>query len=321
MTKRLNGFQATLGIGWVALCAAGVAYARFAGFPWWAAGPALAAFLIEYSFYLVPAFPEVRERFAGWRLPAFLVAGAALPYLACCCGAIPFQWISLGKLVAVALALGLWYFALPAKPLADLGFLAFTAALVLSKFFKDIYPVPFPKVELSILGKLAVFQSAVLVMMLARRVPETGYGFWPKAREWRIGALNFLWFAPVGVGLALGLHAVRFAPDHRLWLIAATFFGRLWAVVLGEEFFFRGVLQPQIEKWLASRHGALLLTSALFGLVHLPFGGFPNWRWVAIAGTMGWFCGRARNQAGNIRAAMVTHTLTVTALQAFFQRI
>jgi hypothetical protein len=39
---------------------------------------------------------------------------------------------------------------------------------------------------------------------------------------------------------------------------------------------------------------------------------------VLVAGTLGWFCGRARNQAGDIRAAMVTHTLAVTALRAFF---
>ncbi len=250
------------------------------------------------------------------------MAGAVLPYLACCCGAIPFRWISLVELAALALALGLWYFVLPAKPLADLGFLALVAAVVLGKYFDGIYPVPYPKVELSILGKLAVFQSAVLALMLARRVPETGYGFWPNAKEWRIGALHFLYFAPIGLPLALGIKAIRLAPVAPLWFIAASFFGILWAVALGEEFFFRGVLQPQLEKWLSSRAGALLLTSALFGLVHLPFGGrFPNWRWALVAGTMGWFCGRARNRAGSIRAAMVTHTLAVTTLRAFFDKI
>ena len=37
-----------------------------------------------------------------------------------------------------------------------------------------------------------------------------------------------------------------------------------------------------------------------------------------VAGTLGWFCGHARNQAGGIRAAVVTHALTVTAWRAFF---
>jgi len=39
---------------------------------------------------------------------------------------------------------------------------------------------------------------------------------------------------------------------------------------------------------------------------------------VPLAATLGWFCGRARNQAGSIRAAMVTHTLVVTTWRAFF---
>ena len=98
MDKSLKAFRATLLVGWMALCVAGVLYARIRGVPSWAATPALAAFLVEYAFYLVPAFPTVRERVAGWRLPAFLVASAVLPYLACCCGAVPFHWISLVKL-------------------------------------------------------------------------------------------------------------------------------------------------------------------------------------------------------------------------------
>src|ERR1035438_8013523 len=80
MAKSLHGFRATLAIGWMALGAAGALYARTRGVPIWAAAPALAAFLVEYAFYLVPAFPTVRERLAGWRLPPFLVAGAVLPY-------------------------------------------------------------------------------------------------------------------------------------------------------------------------------------------------------------------------------------------------
>jgi len=57
---------------------------------------------------------------------------------------------------------------------------------------------------------------------------------------------------------------------------------------------------------------ALLVTSLLFGLAHLWFRSFPNWRWVPVAAVLGWFCGRARNQAGSIRAGMVTHVLVVT---------
>jgi len=318
MAKSLNGFRATLGIGWMALGAAGVTYARFRGVPNRVAAAALAAFLVEYAFYLVPAFPAIRERLAGWRLPPFLLAGAVLPYLACCCGAAPFHWIALARLALVALVIGSWYLLLPRSAFTDLGFGALVACVLLGKFLAGVYPTPYPHVEISILAKLAVFQSAVLALMLARRVPETGYGFLPTLREWRIGGLHFLCFIPIGLPLALAIHAVRFAKPAPLWVAAGYFLAYLWVVGLAEEFLFRGVLQPMMEQWTHHRQAALLLTSLTFGLVHLWFKGFPNWRWFLVAGTMGWFCGRARNQAGGIRAGVVVHALTVAAWRTFF---
>jgi membrane protease YdiL (CAAX protease family) len=221
-------------------------------------------------------------------------------------------------LTGLALALGLWYFVLPPAAPSDIGFGALVAWVLLGKYLAGVYPTPYPHVELAILGKVAVFQSAVLVLMLVRRVPETGYGFLPAPREWRIGALHFLCFIPVGLPLALAIHAVRFSKTAPPWAIVGTFLGFLWVVALAEEFLFRGVLQPFMERWTRHRQAALLLTSLLFGLAHLWFRGFPNWRWVLVAGTLGWFCGHARNQAGGIRAAVVTHALTVTAWRAFF---
>jgi hypothetical protein len=61
-----------------------------------------------------------------------------------------------------------------------------------------------------------------------------------------------------------------------------------------------------------------MITSLLFGAVHLGFRGFPNWRWAMVVSVLGWFCGRARNQAGSIRASMVTHALVATTWRAFF---
>ena len=315
--RRTTHFLATLGIGWVALAAAGIAYAHFRAVPVRITVFALAAFLIEYAFYLVPAFPQVRERFSGMRLPVFMVASAVLPYLASCL-AKGFHWIGLAKVLAAALALGLWFFALPPGVLTDLGFLAAVAYLVLSHYFQGVYAIPARGVDLGILGRLAVAQMAAMALMVGRRIPETGYGFLPSRKEWRIGAVHFLLFAPIGLPIALIVKAVKFAPTQPVWLIAGTFLGALWVVALFEEFAFRGVLQPMFEQWTGSRAAALAITSALFGLAHLPFRAFPNWRWVLVAGVLGWFCGRARNRAGSIRAGMVTHALVITAWRAFF---
>ena len=318
MAKSLRGFQAALLIGWVALGVIGMGYAWLKGIPGWAAVPALAAILVEYPFYLVPAFPDLRERLAGRPLPGFLVASAVLPYLACCLGAIQFQWASFVKLTALALALSLWYVVLPAVAMVDVAFLGTVAAVLLSRYFDPIYPAPVKGAEIAILGKVAVYQIAVMSLMLERRVRETGYGFLPTWKDWRTGALHYLYFLPVGIPLALALKAMRWAPGKPLWNIAGTFLGFLFVITLGEEFFFRGVLQQWIEDWTRNRTAALLIASACFGLAHLWLGSFPNWRWVPLAATLGWFCGRARNQAGSIRAAMVTHTLVVTTWRAFF---
>jgi membrane protease YdiL (CAAX protease family) len=318
MAKTPGGFRATLLIGWVALGAAGLLYARAKGIPDWAALPALAAFLVEYPFYLATGFPAMREKLGGIRLPLFALAGALLPYLAAASGAIPFQWMSVVRLAAMALAIALWYLVLPPRPVLDLAFLALVASVLLGRYLDPIYPRPFPKVDLVLLGHLALLQTAVVALIVARKVPETGYGFLPARREWRIGVEHFLLFAAVGVPLALALKVVRFAGPRQLWVAPVTFLGVLWVVALSEEFFFRGVLQRWLEAWTASRLGALALASLLFGAVHLWFRGFPNWRMALVASVLGLACGMARNRAGSIRAGMVTHALVVAAWRWLF---
>jgi membrane protease YdiL (CAAX protease family) len=275
----------------------------------------IAAFLSEYPFYLAAGFVAARQRLARMHLPLLLAASAAAPYLVCCFGAIEFQWTSLVRLIALGLALGLWYVILPVSAFTDAAFLALIAVVVFGKYFDVIYP-SFFKLPLATLGHLALIRMAVMILTMQRRVHETGYGFWPRPKEWKIGAAHFLYFIPIGLPLALSLRAVEFARVRPVYL--AAFLGFLWVLALWEEFLFRGVLLQWFEEWTLNGNAALLLTSAIFGLAHLPFHTFPNWRWVLIAAALGWFCGRARNQAGSIKASMVTHALVVTAWRTFF---
>ena len=319
MTPSLSRFRAALLTGWVALSVAGILYARLKSIPTWAAAPVLAAFLVEYPFYLVPAFPELRERLRGKVLPPFLVVSILLPYLICSLGTGQFHWIGAVRLAALALMLGLWYVVLPASPAVDAAFLILLAVVILARYFDAIYPVPVPTLKIAYLGQVALIHSCELVLLVQRRVAETGFGFIPNRKEWRIGALHYLGFLPVGAVLAVLLRAVHFAPPAPL-RAAGTFLAFFLVVALFEEFIFRGVLQQWMEGWTRSRTGALWLTSGIFGLVHLWFRSFPfpNWRWALIAGALGWFCGRARNQAGSIRASGVTHARVVTTWRAFF---
>ena len=241
-----------------------------------------------------------------------------LPYLACCAAARQFDALSLVKVAAVSLAAALWYKVLPFTPPADLAFLGFLAAIVMTGYFDRVYPVPYPGLQTAILGRMGLFHSSVLVLMLQRRIVETGYGFLPNRREWRIGLTHYLGFLPIAAALVFPLKIVHLAAPAAMWKIAATFLGFLWVVALFEEFIFRGVLQQWLEEWTWSRGAALVLTSLLFGAVHLWFRGFPNWRWALLAAALGWFCGHARNRAGSIRAGVVTHALVVATWRGFF---
>ena len=317
-----GGFLAALLIGWIVLGAAGVVYARLKGIPNWAAFPLLAAFLAEYPFYLVLGFPALRERLAGRRLPYVCLFVALIPYLVSCLGATHFEWGALLRLAALALTIGLWYRILPGNAFTDIVFLALYPLVLLGGYFTGIYIPQFPKLrnELIFLGHFTQIILTILTLMIGRRVPETGFGFVPTRREWRIGAAHYLIFVTVGLPLGLVLQAVRWKAPAPAWSVVATFIGFLWVASLAEEFLVRGVLQTWIEKWTRSAAVALYITSAIFGLLHLGFGGkFPNWRWVLVAAVLGWCCGHARNQAGGIRAGVVTHALAVATWRALFQ--
>jgi membrane protease YdiL (CAAX protease family) len=62
----------------------------------------------------------------------------------------------------------------------------------------------------------------------------------------------------------------------------------------------------------------VLAASMLFGLAHLPFRGFPNWKWVMVTFVLGLFCGLAYAKANSVRASMVTHALVVTTWRVLF---
>lgn len=321
MVKSLGGFRAALLIGWIALSAAGVLFAQSKGISTWAALPVLGAFLVEYSFYLVPAFPDILKRLDGVNLSALLTLSILLPFVICYLGTGQFHLAALARLTVLSLALTLWYAVLPITAVTDLGFLALVGVVLLGNYLNTIYPDPLPGLKMgAILGRIAVFRTTVLVLLLQRRVRETGYGFLPNSKEWRIGALHYLYFLPVAACVALPLKAVHFVGPAPALKTLGTFLGFFWVIALFEEFVFRGVLQQWLEEWTWNRAAALAITSVVFGGVHLWFRNFPfpNWRWALIAGILGWFCGRARNQAGSIRAGVVTHALVVATWRGFF---
>ena len=233
-------------------------YARSKGIPAWAAVPILAAFLIEYPFYLVPAFAAFARAFER-RLPWFLVAlfRGALCGLCFEHGPVPLVGIcAIGRagngvepLVQDSACRARWRMR---------AFLALVAAVVLRGYLDPIYTSPISGLHLEILGHLALIRLCAMVMLVERRVPGIGFGFLPElARNGRSECVTSctFWLSasrwPGPCGWCTG------ARSCHLWKIAATFLGMLWVVALSEEFFFRGLLQHWMTQWTGSPAVAL----------------------------------------------------------------
>lgn len=325
--RPLRRFQWTLLIVWTLVGAGSFLYAHQQHIPARMAVPIVAAFLWEASFYVAPGFETVRRRLeARWKPPALAVGFATSTVIPYCVYSLPvglFRFESLIALAGLAFTVAFWYVVFPRSGGADAGFLAFAAAVMLAGTFPKLYASPVAGLELSVLGQLMWIRLGVLVMLLIRKPEGIGFGFLPEARDWRIGLWHALLFLPIGLPLAMATGLLRFQPVHRpVWEVAllavGTFLGMLWVVALSEEFFFRGLLQQWLADWLASRRAGLVGASLLFGLAHLSFRDFPNWRFALVAAVAGVFYGRAFQQAGSIRASMVSHALVNTVARVFF---
>lgn len=322
------GLAAALGAGWLLLALGAWLYARIKGIPEWAALPVAAAFLIEIPFYLLPAFQTPRAWFGKQkRLHAVLLlaASAVTPWFVYSAATGEAQFTHFLLLLAIVLAVTLWYIALPAAPAADALFLLSIAAIYLSKIFDRIYLSPIPKLAISALGHLMLIRTAALAIITFRGDVEADYRFLPNRNEWLTGFGYFGMMLPAIALLywALGLVRPRAHPNGvglTVLLAMGTFFVILWVVALSEEFFFRGLLQQWIERWTGSPAAALIAASLVFGCAHLGFHGvFPNWRWALVAAVLGVFCGLAWSKSRSVQAAMVTHALIVTLWQVFFR--
>jgi membrane protease YdiL (CAAX protease family) len=311
---------------WLVSAIAAYIYSQQSHIPVHLAAAALPACLLEVTFYYALGVERWRTRLE--KLPPAavalaLTAAAVAPY---CVAALTFgffRWHSLAVLALLAATASFWYVLLPHKGATDLLFVLFMAAVFLANVERTQYVDPYPKLQLDMLGRVMWIRTGAFAILSVRRMQGVGFGFWPKRGEWAIGLLYFAIFLPFA---GLAGWAVGFASPHaphsgwiRISVLAlSTFFGVLWVLALGEEFFFRGLLQQWIGQWLRSEWVGLALTSLLFGLAHLWLHAFPNWQMVAMAGVAGVFYGLAFRQARSIRASMVTHALTVTAWKMFF---
>jgi membrane protease YdiL (CAAX protease family) len=311
---------------WAAGAVAALFYAQDRGIPWATALAVLPAFLLEVTLYFIMGVERLRlrlEKVPPAGVAISLVVAAVAPYALASLVLRNFSWHSLGVIAALVVVAAFWYVVFPHQTAVDILFLIFVAAVWLARAIPPLYASPLAALQLGFLGQLMWFRTGIFAMLSVRRLKNVGFGFWPAAREWKIGTLYFAGLMPVAAAAGWALHFasphLRYPGWERTTLIGlATFFGTLWVLALGEEFLFRGLLQQWIAGWLRSEWAGLLLAALLFGSVHLWYQAFPNWRFAALAGVAGVFYGMAYRQACSIRASMVTHALTVTTWRLFF---
>jgi len=323
----MRQFLTTLSLVWIAACIGAYVYSHQQHISSTVALAVVPAFLVELAFYLVPGFASVRKTFDALGSKALraslLAASCLIPYLIEALSTRAFRLASFAELVTLVLVAAFWYVWISRGTLADLLFLGFMAAAYLSKQFDHIFGLPAPHVALGILGQLMWIRLGLMAVLSLRSLDDERFGFIPTRDEWRIGAKHFLYFLPIGAVLVYLVQLGQFHLHPRSWwafaaVLVLTFLGILWVVSLAEEFFFRAFLQRVLASGTHSQTAGLLIAAVLFGLAHLPFRRFPNWRLAIVATALGFFCGLSLLRARSVRASMVTHALVATTWRVFF---
>lgn len=277
----------------------------------------IAAFLIAAAMFLTTGSASARARISRW--PPFIVA-AVLTIIT------PLAWQLAGggemwKLVAttgIAALIAYWYLIFPK---GDLPLLALYGAVALTKASTLLYPVPWTRAPLPVIGELTWLSTLIFAVLIFRRPGTINYGFLPTAQEWTQGVKWFLLFLPAALALAIPIDFARLRPlppdpAKLLLAVVGTFAGHYIFVALREEFLFRGMLLPVLQKRWGPGRG-ILATSLVFGAAHLAYGKFPNWKFAVVASVAGYFYARSYLATRSIRSAMVTHALTNVVARVF----
>ena len=285
------------------------------------------AFLIEAVLYLGAVFQKTREWFGSFRparaQAALLWFSGLVPYLIFSLRAGAFDRNAFYLLVGLTAVFSFWHAILPRRTAYDLGFLVIAAAPVVTRVFGRIYRDPSDHLRIGeVLGHLAWIHVGISALLVLREWDPGEFGFWPEREEWRDGFLYFLIAVGPLVGLALGLHDLRFDPATGPWwrvmaLAVAQFFGIFWVVALSEELFFRGVVLKALDTWGAT--AAVALSSLLYGCSHLWWRAYPNWRDAIVTTLLGVVCGIAYWRSGSVKTPMVTHALVAATARMLFR--
>jgi uncharacterized protein len=326
MFRTLRPYWVALVCIWIALIAAALfEKSRLENSHWIMTG-LLPAFVVESAGYLACGFHSTRAILTSlpkWRFAALLAASGLAPYFLLNLGTgllnAPSTLILAGLLVTASF----WYVVMPQRVAFDAGFLLIAAAPMVLHDFPRLYPTPNLQLHVDILGNLAWIHVTFLAFFVIRGWDRGTVSFWPSSREWQWGALTFAVSAGVLAFVAPAVHFATFAvPQKSGWLLAGqaigVFFGILFVVAFWEEAFCRGVIVHALKTVRMPVVLIVVISSLLFGALHLWYHAFPNWPFFWAASTAGVFYALVYLRTGSARASMVTHALTVTFWRLFF---
>jgi uncharacterized protein len=280
----------------MALLATALVYSREHPYFHWIMSAALPAFMVEAALYLGSLFEGVRYRFnrvhSGRAKATLLWISALLPYCLFSLSTGTFLPNAFELLALLTGVLAFWYVLLPRRATYDAGFLVIAVAPVIARVFPRIYRSPENHIRVDILGHLMWIRLGIAALLILREWNPGPFGPWPKLREWRLGFLYYLGLLAPIIAVALALHDVQFEPQHGPWwriagLGIGALFGALWVIALSEELFFRGVVERAFLSAWRSPAPAILLSSLIFGAVHLWFHQFPDWRRALVTALLG----------------------------------
>ena len=278
--------------------------------------PIAIAALLALLPYLAAAFFAKRLAAATEKLPwiARISAPALLgiPYTLVAVSAGDFRcyWLALYALLPVAIA-ALMAQARSADPQQRGNWRDYLVLIALGlavdlRWFETAWPP-----HLSVFNKVLLLDSGIYGFVLLRQLGGAGFDLRLRLRDLGFGLREFLFYAPIALGLSLG-----FLHFHALWPSPLQFSGAFlftfFFIAVPEELFFRGWLQNLLERRIG-RTPALMLTAVLFGLSHWNkrTASF-NWQYVLLAALAGVFYGRAWRQQRRVGASAITHATVDT---------
>jgi membrane protease YdiL (CAAX protease family) len=328
MFRALRPYFITLSCIWIGLIVAANIYAhKSPQYSHWIMAGVLPAFLFESAFFLAVGFKATRKLFSRISPPIMqsllLWVSSFIPYLLISLTAHTFDGHSFLVICGISALVSFWWVVSPRRLVLDIAFLCVAAAVIVVRLFSWLYISPMPHFDVNVLGHLMWIRITFLAFLVQRGFKVAGVGFWPHAREWREGVLQFsIALLPLSL-IAVGLHVVKFAPQHLdapLWIgLALGYFAGTFVVVAFSEDIFRSIITELFLQRQKPVAFAVIASALILGATHLGYRGFPNWSFALVGAIGHLFYTIAYVRARSVRASMVAHALTVVAWRMFFR--